>query len=101
MSAEQPSEQPMEQLTEEAGTRLPKNCKGTRYYYKHRQEILARRKEKKLEDPEYQAKYEERQRKKAERDALEQERLLKKEMRKKVVDELLNPSCVLSGRTIS
>ena len=81
----------------ETEIRLPKKCKETRYYYKHREEILARRKEKKLEDPEYQAKQEEKQRKKAERDALEQERVLKKEIRKKMVGELLNPPSILSG----
>jgi len=34
----------------------PKNCKENRYYYRHREEILASRKEKRLEDPVYQAK---------------------------------------------
>jgi hypothetical protein len=86
-----------DQAVDQQEVKLPKKCKETRYYYKHREEILARRKEKKLEDPEYQAKYEERQRKKAERDALEQERALKRELRKKVVEQLLNPTCVLSG----
>jgi hypothetical protein len=36
--------------------KLPKNCKENRYYYKHREEILERKKQKRLEDPEYQAK---------------------------------------------
>lgn len=36
--------------------KLPKNSKVTRYYYKHREEILERKKLKRLEDPEYQAK---------------------------------------------
>jgi len=93
MSAEETVVQPMDQ----SEIKLPKDCKETRYYYKHREEILARRKEKKLEDPEYQAKQEERQRKKAERDALEQEKALKRELRKKMVEQLLNPPCVLSG----
>jgi hypothetical protein len=36
--------------------KLPKNCKETRYYYRHREDILERKKQKRLEDPEYQAK---------------------------------------------
>jgi flagellar biosynthesis/type III secretory pathway protein FliH len=36
--------------------KLPKNCKENRYYYRHREEILERKKQKRLEDPEYQAK---------------------------------------------
>lgn len=52
MSAEETVVQPMGQ----SEIKLPKDCKETRYYYKHREEILARRKEKKLEDPEYQMK---------------------------------------------
>ncbi len=33
-----------------------KNCKENRYYYRHREEILERKRQKRLEDPEYQAK---------------------------------------------
>lgn len=36
--------------------KLPKNCKENRYYYRHREEILERKRQKRLEDPEYQAK---------------------------------------------
>jgi hypothetical protein len=36
--------------------KLPKNCKETKYYYTHREQILERKKQKRLEDPEYQAK---------------------------------------------
>jgi hypothetical protein len=35
---------------------LPKVCKEIKYYYKHRDEILEKRRQKRLEDPEYQAK---------------------------------------------
>ena len=69
MSAEQPSEQPMEQLTEEAGTRLPKNCKEIRYYYRHREEILAKKREKRQTDPDYQAKQLAKQKRKEEKKA--------------------------------
>ena len=77
--------------------KLPKNCKENRYYYKHREEILERKRQKKLEDPEYQAKYEERQRKKAERDALERKRAEKRILRKKVVEQILNPVPIAPG----
>ena len=36
--------------------KLPKNTKCNRYYYRHREEILERKRQKRLEDPEYQAK---------------------------------------------
>lgn len=42
--------------TEETKEKLPKNCKENRYYYRHREEILERKRQKRLEDPEYQAK---------------------------------------------
>jgi hypothetical protein len=47
--------------------KLPKNCKENRYYYRNREDILERKKQKRLEDPGYKVKYEERQKKKAER----------------------------------
>ena len=46
---------------------LPKISKGVRYYYRHREEILEQKRQKKLEDPEYQAKLLEKERKKAEK----------------------------------
>lgn len=67
--------------------KLPKICKENRYYYRHREEILEKKRQKKLEDPEYRVKYEERQRKKAEREALERARAEKREIRKKVVEK--------------
>jgi hypothetical protein len=91
----------MEPTTESETTpklpKLPKNCKENRYYYRHREEILEKKRLQRLEDPEYQAKYEERQRKKAEKEALEKQRAEKRELRKKVVEQILNPVEVLSG----
>ena len=78
--------------TEMEGVKLPKNCKENRYYYRHRDDILEKRLQKRLEDPEYQAKYEERIRKKAEKEELEKKRAEKRELRKKVVETLLVPS---------
>jgi hypothetical protein len=77
--------------------KLPKNCKENRYYYRHREEILEKKRQKRLEDPEYRVKYEERQQKKAERDAIERQRAEKRELRKKVVEQILNPAGVPSG----
>lgn len=36
--------------------KLPKNNKCNRYYYRHREDILEKKRQKRLEDPEYQAK---------------------------------------------
>ena len=80
------------EIAAESGIKLPKNCKENRYYYRHREEILERKRQKKLEDPEYVAKCEERQRKKAEREELEKKRAEKRELRKKAVDQILNPA---------
>ncbi len=71
--------------TDISGIKVPKNCKENRYYYRHREEILANRLNKKLEDPEYKAKYEEKQRKKKEKEE-------NREARKKIVNQILNPS---------
>jgi flagellar biosynthesis/type III secretory pathway protein FliH len=43
-------------ISEIEDPKLPKNCKENRYYYRHREEILERKKHKRLEDPEYQEK---------------------------------------------
>ena len=48
----------------EGGVKMPKNSKENRYYYRHREEIIARRRAKRLEDPEYQAKLREKEEKK-------------------------------------
>ena len=41
--------------------KAPKDCKENRYYYRHREEILEKRRQKRLEDPEYQAKQKEKE----------------------------------------
>lgn len=84
-------------IPNEPEQKLPKNCKENRYYYRHREEILERKKQKRLEDPEYQAKYEERQKKKAEREEIERQRAEKRELRKKIVEQILNPVEVSPG----
>lgn len=79
----------------------PKNCKENRYYYRHREEILEKKRQKRLEDPEIQAKLkakeDERQRKKAEREELERKRAEKRELRKKFANQVLNQGMVSSG----
>jgi hypothetical protein len=56
-----------------------KISKAVKYYHLHREEILERRRLKKLEDPEYKARIEERLRKKAEREEAEAVRRAEKE----------------------
>ena len=80
-----------------ADIKLPKNSKENRYYYRHREEIIEKRLQKKMEDPEYKAKVEIRMVKKAEREALEQKRVLKREMRKQMIVQLLDPEGIPSG----
>lgn len=58
----------VEGAASEVVKKMPKDCKGNRYYYRHREEILARRKEKLMEDPEYRKKAEEREKRKEERE---------------------------------
>jgi hypothetical protein len=41
---------------EQSEQKLPKNNKCNRYYYRHREDILEKKRQKRLEDPEYQAK---------------------------------------------
>lgn len=48
--------------------KMPKNTKENRYYYRNREEVLARIKERKMADPEYRAKHEEKEKKKREKD---------------------------------
>ena len=72
-------------------TEVKTPCKEMKYYYRHREEILEKKLEKRLEDPEYKLKYEERQRKKAEREELERKRKEKREKTKKMVEQILNP----------
>ena len=75
----------------------PKICKENRYYHKHREDILEKKFQKRLEDPEYKAKYDERLRKKAEREEIERHRAEKREIRKQIVELLLNPVVVPPG----
>ena len=42
--------------TDTSEYKLPKNSKENRFYYRNREEILEKRRQKRLEDPEYQAK---------------------------------------------
>ena len=78
----------METKNEITEVKLP--CKEMKYYYRHREEILEKKREKRLEDPEYKLKYEERQRKKVEREELERKRK-EREKTKKIVEQMLNP----------
>lgn len=75
--------------TDNAEIKLPKNSKENRYYYRHREDILEKKRLKKMEDPEYRAKYEERQKKKAEREELERKRAETRELRKNKIEEVM------------
>lgn len=77
--------------------KLPKNCKEVRYYYRNREEILEKRRLKKLEDPEYKAKVKDRESKKAEREALEQEKSLKRELKKQALAQFQPSTMIPSG----
>lgn len=46
----------VEEVTTPTGPKLPKNSKETKYYYKHREEILEKKRQARLLNPEYQAK---------------------------------------------
>ena len=74
--------------------KLPKNCKENRYYYKHREEILEKRRLARLADPEYQAKQkareeekkrgeEDRKRREEEKKKREEEKKLENKMKAK------------------
>jgi hypothetical protein len=65
-----------ESTTRSAG---PKLCKENRYYYRHREEILARQKQKKMEDPEFAARCQAREQSKAEKEQKAAEKEAKKE----------------------
>ena len=60
-----------ESTTRSAG---PKLCKENRYYYRHREEILARQKQRKMEDPEFAARCQAREQSKAEKEQKAAER---------------------------
>jgi len=65
----------------EDSVKLPKNCKENRYYYRHREEILEKKRQKRLEDPEYQAKQ------KAKEEAKKAKEEAKKQQNKEVAKE--------------
>jgi len=101
--------------------KMPKNCKENRYYYRHREEILERKRlarlakkgiditkgneeikqtaeEKRRKKKEYLEEIaEEKRRKKKEKEEIEKRREIKRQLRKKVVEEFLNPVPVQSG----
>ena len=70
--------------TEEGHT---KDTKSMKYYYLHREEILEKRRAKKLEDPEFKAKQEEKARIRAEKEAEAERRKAEKEAKRKQVLE--------------
>ena len=65
-----------------------KVTKGSRYYYRHREEILASRKEKRMEDDDFKQRYEERERKKSEKERKEKERAEMRELKKRITEGL-------------
>ena len=77
--------------------KLPKNSKENRYYYKHREEILAKRQQKKEESPEYREKMRLREEKRQEREQMEKERTLKRELRREKITAMLTPSGAISS----
>ncbi len=75
----------------------PKNPKASRYYYRHREQVLERRKQKKLEDPEYQAKIQAKEEakkakeaeKKAAKEQVKQAKEIEKEVKRAKIAKLL------------
>ena len=53
-------------------------CKEMKYYYRHREEILDKRKQKRLEDPEYQAKQKAKEEKKKQKEEEKKEKIKEK-----------------------
>jgi len=74
--------------------KLPKNCKEVRYYYRNREQILEKRRLKKLEDPEYKAKVEERETKRAELEAVEQEKARKRELKNRALTQYQSTTAI-------
>ena len=79
--------------------KLPKNNKCNRYYYRHREDILEKKRQKRLEDPEYQAKQKakEEAKKAKEEDKLRQKEERGRERAKKKADFLGVLPVILSG----
>ena len=65
-----------------------KVTKGSRYYYRHREDILASRKEKRMEDDDFKRRYEERERKKSEKERKETERAEMREVKRRITEGL-------------
>lgn len=64
--------------------KIPKNCKENRYYYRHREEVLARKKEQRMASPEYIAKQEEKEQKRKMKEIeREQKKIEKKAIKEK------------------
>jgi septin family protein len=70
--------------------KLLKDSKENRYYHRHREEILAKRRQKKEEDPEYLEKMRVREEKRLKREQDEQERALKRELRRAKIAAMLS-----------
>jgi hypothetical protein len=81
--------------TEQTSVKLPKNCKENRYYYRHREEILEKQRQKRLEDPEYQAK--QKAREEAKRVKEEEKRQKNKELAKEKSRERAKKKAELLG----
>ena len=80
----------MEADTTALTIKVPKDCKSNRHYYRHREKILAKRKEQRLEtDPEYAARCAARQKKKEEAEKKVKEREEKRAAKAKLLEEKL------------
>ena len=65
-----------------------KVTKGNRYYYRHREEILASRREKRMEDEDFKRRYEERERRKSEKEQKDREREERRELKRRITEGL-------------
>jgi Tfp pilus assembly pilus retraction ATPase PilT len=77
----------VEEMESETSSEVSIN-KGTRYYWRHKDEISQKRLQKKLEDPEYRKRYEEKQRKKEEKEKKKIEIEKRRELRKKLAEQV-------------
>ena len=72
----------------ESEIKVPKDCKENRYYYRHREEVLERKRKKRMEDPEYQAKAKAREEAKIAREIAKKAKEASKEAKRKIVESL-------------
>jgi colicin import membrane protein len=83
-----PRNEVVEEILAKEGMEITKE---TKYYYLHREEVLERKRKKRMEDPAYKARCEERAKKKAEKEAAEalkrEEKQRKKEERERIAAE--------------